>query len=213
MLTTGAVTTVLLPELVLAAVIAPVAVPRVFGSRWAGGVILIQLVTVVSAAQMLISPAGQLMKALGRPGWMFAWSVFFTALILGLLAAGSAWGREGIGLGLALAHLVGIAVAGTIITRLLQAGWGDLARAALPGLVLASGSGAAAGTLIALLPGPAPVRLALAVAAGVLVPAVALRRLNPGLWRTFTSGFGRKRPDAGVPPEGILESITSERGP
>ncbi len=211
--TTGAMTTVLFPVLALAAVTAPLAVPLLFGSRWAGGVILIQLFTVVAAAQLLISPAGQLMKALGRPGWMFAWSVFFTAVILGLLAAGSAWGIKGIGAGLALAHLVGIVVASTLITRLLGAGWGELARSALPGLALAIASGGTALLFLMFVPAPAPVRLALAVAAGVAVTGLGLRRLSPTLWGTVTSGFRGRRADPGVRGEGLLESITSERGP
>jgi O-antigen/teichoic acid export membrane protein len=194
-------------------VTAPAGVPVLFGSRWAGSVILIQLFTLVAAAQLLISPAGQLMKALGRPGWMFAWSVFFTAVVLLLLASGSTWGIEGIGFGLALAHIIGIGVAGTLITRLIGARWTDLGRAALPGLALAIGSGGIALVFLRFLPGPASLRLAVAAAAGVLVMALGLRRLSPAVWGAVTSGFGLRRRDPGAPVDGMLESITSERGP
>lgn len=211
--TTGAVTTVVLPALALAAATAPLAVPVLFGSRWAGGIILVQLFTVVAAAQLLISPAGQLMKALGRAGWMFAWSVFFTTITLGLLAAGSSWGMDGIGAGLAVAHLVGIGVAGTLIVRLLRCRWADVARAAFPGLVLAAGSGFAALGLVAFLPAPPAARLAIAIMVGVLIPAVALPRLSPGVWRTVTSALRGMRVDAGVPVDETLESVTRERGP
>ena len=211
--TTGAVTTLLLPALALAAATAPLAVPVLFGSRWAGGIVLVQLFTVVAAAQLLISPAGQLMKALGRPGWMFAWSVFFTTVTLVFLATGSAWGMDGIGAGLAVAHLVGIVAAGTLIVRLLRCRWADLSRAAFPGLVLAAGSGAAALALVTLLPAPPAARLAMALMAGVLITAVALPRLSPVVWRTVTSGFRGVRLDAGMPVEEPFESITPERGP
>jgi O-antigen/teichoic acid export membrane protein len=211
--TTGAAMSVLLPVLALAVVTAPAAVPVLFGSRWAGSVILIQLFTLVAAAQLLISPAGQLMKALGRPGWMFGWSVFFTAVILLLLATGSAWGIEGIGSGLALAHIIGIGVAGTLITRLIGARWTDLGRAAIPGLALAIGSGGIALVVLRFLPAPGWLRLAMAAAAGVLVTALGVRRLSPAVWGAVTSGFGSKRRDAGVPGDGMLESITSERRP
>ncbi|HEU4682305.1 MAG TPA: hypothetical protein VFS51_11190, partial [Gemmatimonadales bacterium] len=152
-------------------------------------------------------------KALGRPGWMFAWSVFFTAVILGLLAVGSAWGIKGIGAGLALAHLVGIVVAGTLITRLLDASWGDLARSALPGLALAIAGGGTALLFLTLVPASAPVRLALAAAAGMGVTGLGVRRLSPTLWGTITSGLRGRGGEPGVPGEGILESITPERGP
>ena len=81
------------------------------------------------------------------------------------------------------------------------------------GLALAAASGAGALALLMLLPAPGRVRLALAILAGVLISAIAIRRLQPRLWQTFTSGFGAKQVKADVPAVETLESITSERGP
>jgi PST family polysaccharide transporter len=186
---TSALNTALLPALALTAVAAPVGIPLLFGARWASAVILVQLFAFVAGAQLLISPVGQLMKALDRPGWMFAWSVFFTAVTLGLITAGSRSGLQGIGAGLAAAHVVGLAVAGAVTVRLLHCSWADLGRAVLPGLLLATGSAVAALVVLGVAPWSEPLRLGAAVAAGVIAAGVALPRVDRGVWRTLASGL------------------------
>jgi hypothetical protein len=123
------------------------------------------------------------MKALDRPGWLFAWSVFFTALTLGLIAAGSRSGLPGIGAGLLAAHLVGVVVAARISIRLVGFRWRTLARSSAPGVLLACASGAAALLAGEVLPGEEPWRLAAAITAGLLTAAVALPWIDPRLWQ------------------------------
>jgi len=190
---TGALETAVLPALALAAVIAPLAIPLLFGARWADAAVLIQLFAFVAGAQLMISPVGQLMKALDRPGWLFAWSVFFTALTLALIAVGSARGLWGIGVGLSAAHLVGIVVAAGISVRLLGCRWRDLARAAAPGVVLACASGATALLALHVVHAPEPWRLGAAVAAGLLMAAAALPWIDPRLWQTLAAELGAIR--------------------
>lgn len=191
---TGALQTAVLPLLALAAVIAPLAVPLLFGARWADAAVLIQLFAFVAGAQLVISPVGQLMKALDRPGWLFAWSVFFTALTLGLIAVGSRSGLPGIGAGLLAAHLVGVVVASRISIRLLGFRWRDLAGTSIRGVLLAGASAAAALFVGQVLPSGEPWRLAGAVTAGLLTAAVALPWIDPRLWQVVA---GRLR-DSGV---------------
>jgi teichuronic acid exporter len=190
---TGALDTALLPLLALAAVLAPLGVPLLFGTRWADAGVLVQLFAVVAAVQLLISPVGQLMKALDRPGWMFAWSVFFTAVTLGFIAGGSRYGLIGVGTGVAVAHLIGLAVAGEITVRLLHCRWGDLARICLPGSLLATGSAAVALLALHAVPLPDPYRLGVAVAASILTLGAALPWLDRGLWRTLADGLRGSR--------------------
>ncbi|GAB4428671.1 MAG: lipopolysaccharide biosynthesis protein [Chloroflexi bacterium OHK40] len=99
-----------LPALVTLALLAPVIVPVCFGTKWVAAVPLVQLLTVVAALQMLISPCGQLMKALDRPGWLLAWSVAFTAITVVALLFACTAGVTGIGLGLIAAHVVGLPI-------------------------------------------------------------------------------------------------------
>jgi O-antigen/teichoic acid export membrane protein len=186
---TGTLETAVLPLLALAAVIAPLGIPLLFGARWTDATVLVQLFAFIAAAQLMIAPVGQLMKALDRPGWLFAWSVCFTALTLGLMAAGSASGLWGIGIGLAAAHLVGVGVAAGIAVRLLYCRWSDLGRAAIPGAVLACGTAAAALLVLHVIPAGAPWRVGAAAAAGLLTIAAALPRIDGRLWHTLADGL------------------------
>ena len=190
---TGALETAVLPPLALAAVIAPLAIPLLFGARWADAAVLVQLFASVAGAQLMISPVGQLMKALDRPGWLFAWSVFFTGLTLGLILAGSGGGLWGIGVGLTAAHLVGIVVAAGIAVRLLHCRWRDLARSAVPGLVLAGVTGAAALLVLQVVHAPEAWRIGAAVTAGLLAAAAALPWIDPRLWQTLGAELGAIR--------------------
>ncbi len=186
---TGALETAVLPPLVLAAVVAPLGIPLLFGARWADATVLVQLFALVAGAQLMISPVGQLMKALDRPGWLFAWSVFFTALTLALIAVGSRQGLWGIGAGLAAAHLVGIGVAAAIAKRLLHCWWRDLARSAKPGVALACATGGAALLALRVVPAAEAWRVGAAVAAGLLMTAAALPWIDPRVWRTLADGI------------------------
>jgi O-antigen/teichoic acid export membrane protein len=193
---TGALETAVLPALALAAVIAPAGIPLLFGARWAEATILVQLFAFVAGAQVMISPVGQLMKALDRPAWLFAWSVFFTALTLGLIAAGSRAGLPGIGTGLVAAHLVGVGVAAAISIRLLGLRWRDLARSAVPGVVLAGGTAAAALFALRVVQAEEHWRVGLALTAGLLTAAAALRWIDPRLWQILADGIRVKLPAA-----------------
>jgi O-antigen/teichoic acid export membrane protein len=196
---TGALDRAVLPLLAVAAVAAPLGVPLLFGTRWADAAILVQLFALVAAAQLIISPVGQLMKALDRPGWMFAWSLFFTGVTLGLIAIGSQWGVRGIGLGLVGAHLMGLGLASPIAVRLLGCRWSDLARSILPGLLLALGSGAVALLVLHVAPLSDRLRLGVAVVTGLSIAGTALLWLDRGLWQTLADGLrgGRVGPAGG----------------
>lgn len=136
--------TLLLPIMAACATLAPLLVPVTLGAKWIEIVPLIQLFALVAVVQTWLSPLGQLMKAMDRPGWMLRWSMFFTVLTLASIAIGSAWGVLGIGLSVAAAHMVGLCVGCVLARRLLGIGWRALTRASVPGLLLA---GAVAGML------------------------------------------------------------------
>jgi hypothetical protein len=108
---------------------------------------------------------------------------------LGFMAAGSRWGLAGVGVGLAVAHVVGLGVAGAITIRLVQCRWSDLVRTARPGVLLASTTGAAALVALHVAPVSDPLRLGMAVTAGLLTGAAVLPRLDPGLWQTLAEGI------------------------
>jgi hypothetical protein len=62
---------------------------------------------------------GQLMKALGKPGWFLRWGVGFSILTIAGLLIGARFGFTGALTGLALAYVAMLPVAFAIVARLL----------------------------------------------------------------------------------------------
>lgn len=114
-MTSAAVT----PAMALLALIAPVAVPLLFGAQWVGAVPAVQILAGVAVLQALISPSGQLMKALDRTRWLLWWSVAITAITASCMWASSRGGIVGVSLGLLVAYLVGLPIIAWINWRLI----------------------------------------------------------------------------------------------
>ncbi|MCD4676671.1 MAG: polysaccharide biosynthesis C-terminal domain-containing protein [Desulfobacula sp.] len=82
------------------AVVAPVAVPIIFGEQWLPSVILIQLLTVVGLLRSIGNPVGSLLLAKGRADLGFKWNV---AVMITQIS--------GLYLGAKLGGVVGVAIA------------------------------------------------------------------------------------------------------
>ena len=81
----------IVPTLVVAAILAPAIVP-LFGERWHDAIPVIQILAIVALAQALMTPLGQFMKGLGRPGWLIWWSIGLSGVVAVALAIGAKWG-------------------------------------------------------------------------------------------------------------------------
>ena len=75
-----AVLNVILPLMASLVALAPSVIP-VLGKQWNEAVPLIQILALAALAQAIISPVGQVMKGLGRPGWLVIWSVGLTLAV------------------------------------------------------------------------------------------------------------------------------------
>jgi len=106
-----------LPTLAVAAILAPAIVP-LLGERWEGAIPVIQILAVAALAQALMAPVGQIMKGLGRPGWLIWWSVGLTLLTGVALWIGARWALSGATVAFALAHLAALPVIFLIGRRL-----------------------------------------------------------------------------------------------
>jgi len=111
-----AMLTVALPALTVMALIGPLVLPAILGDRWRPIGPLIPPFSAAAAVLVLISPVGNLLKAVGRVGWLTAWSAMFTTAVLALVALGSRWGVLGVAIGYTVAHLL----AGTVAVSMLQ---------------------------------------------------------------------------------------------
>lgn len=130
-----AINSVVAPLMVIVAFLSPFLVQLIWGQKWLPAVPLMQILVVVAIAQSLISPVGQLMKALNRPGWLIYWSVFFGLIVSILIWVGIHYGLAGAVGGLALAHIFAIPIIFFISIRLIHIKLGDILNALFPSLL------------------------------------------------------------------------------
>lgn len=184
-----ALMSVVLPSMVGATALAPVLVPAIFGQEWLAAVPLMPLVAIVVVLQALISPIGQLMKALGRPGWMLAWSVFFTASIAGLMWIGARYGLVGATAGLLAANVLGGIVNLQIARRLMHLTYAEFARHMLPTVLSSSFMAALIVVLMRSSEAHPHARLVVGTIIGAAVYVLVLNRLRPALVQLFRERF------------------------
>jgi teichuronic acid exporter len=85
------------PILIAQIALAPIYVPLVFGAKWADSVPLVMVLCASAATWPLWRATVQLWRARGRPGLELRWTAIYTALSLGVTAAGTALGLMAIG--------------------------------------------------------------------------------------------------------------------
>jgi O-antigen/teichoic acid export membrane protein len=118
-----------LPSLVALAILTPAIIP-LLGARWHEAIPVIQLLTIAGFAQALMAPVGQIMKGLGRPGWLIWWSVALTLVTSITLWIGTQWGLAGATIAYSLAHLAALPAIFLIGWRLTGLGLAEIASVA-----------------------------------------------------------------------------------
>lgn len=113
-----ATTAIIFPSMITVFVLSPTVVPLFFGERWISAIPIMQILAIVAVMQSLISPVGQLMKAMNHPDWLLLWSIGFTIVTVLCIAVGSYWGMIGISIGLVIIHILGLSIITIIIARL-----------------------------------------------------------------------------------------------
>lgn len=99
------------PVLVGLAIVAPEAVPLVFGAQWAWTVPLVQLLAIGGCIRALTSPIGSLFLAAGRPSVPLAINVARTIVVLaGSIVGVMMMGPEGAAVALAVGAVVTLAL-------------------------------------------------------------------------------------------------------
>jgi O-antigen/teichoic acid export membrane protein len=189
---------VVLPGLAVVIALAPVAVP-LLGERWREAAPVIQVLAVAALAQAVIGPVGQLMKGLGRPGWLVIWSIGFTLVTSVALWIGVPWGLLGTSIGYVVAHVAAIPVILWIGWRL--TGLGPVGLVAISWRPLVAAAALGAGLSFAVRHTAAWNRPALAVGALALgaLYLVVLARLNPEFTGLVMRELEKLRPSAQEP--------------
>jgi len=94
--------TVNFPMMAGLAVIAPIAVPMIFGEQWLSSIILIQILTIVGALRSIGNPVGSLLLSKGRADLGFKWNLALTIIqIPGLYLGAKLGGTVGVAISFA----------------------------------------------------------------------------------------------------------------
>ncbi len=137
--TMKSINSILTPTLVIIAFLSPVLVPSIWGEKWMSAVPLIQIFTVLAIAQSLVSPVGQLMKALDRPGWLLNWSIFITLVVSILISLGIYYkGIVGAAYGITIAYIIGVAINFFIVYKLTSIRLFNILNSLLPSFLSSS---------------------------------------------------------------------------
>lgn len=166
------------PLLALVIVLAPVGIPWVFGTAWAGAVVPMQILAVGGMRQAVMYTVGPVLMARGRADWQFRWGLVTAAGIIPGYSVGLLWGIEGVAAGGTAAGFFtayyGLhKVRGVVDLRLTE-----LAAAITPALVATMAllaTGVVATEAVDRSVGSAPVVLAAGGAAGILAYLSVLR--------------------------------------
>ncbi|MGB3241633.1 MAG: MOP flippase family protein, partial [Candidatus Omnitrophota bacterium] len=95
------------PLMVCLAIVAPVAVPVIFGERWVPSVILVQILTVVGLLRSVNNPVGSLLLSKGRADLGFKWNVgVMITQIPGLYLGAKYGGTVGVAVAFAILQIL-----------------------------------------------------------------------------------------------------------
>jgi O-antigen/teichoic acid export membrane protein len=94
-------TTLNAPVLIGLAVVAPWAVPLIFGQKWAASVVLVQILALVVLLRSIANPTGSLLLAKGRADLGFKWNLFLLIISIPAIFIGAKL-NEAMGIALAL---------------------------------------------------------------------------------------------------------------
>jgi PST family polysaccharide transporter len=130
------INSIVIPLMVMIAFLSPIIIPTIWGEKWIPAVPLIQIFAVLSILQSFISPIGQLMKSLNRPGWLLNWSIFITILISIFIWLGVHYkGIVGATFGITAAYVLGLPVNYFIIHKLVHIKLRDILNSIYPSIV------------------------------------------------------------------------------
>ena len=126
------------PVLVFVVIGAPLVVPYLWGEKWLAAVPIMQILAVLAFLRSIISPVGQVMKALGRPQWLLRWSIYITIVVLLFIWYGATvYGLEGATWGITLAYITGLPINFIILKRLIGLSPVKMAQALYPSTIAA----------------------------------------------------------------------------
>lgn len=174
-----------LPVTIAAVLLAPPLVPPLFGARWSAAVVPIQILSLTALAGAFFPVVGELAKALGRPGWMIAWSALYTVVVCSALWVGARHGLEGAVLASAAGHVALLPVIFTMADRVVGLRWREVLTQWSPSVAASLVLAVVTALLLQLSIVPSFIRAWLALAFGLVAYASVLAYLDPRVGRVL----------------------------
>lgn len=199
-------TIVLFPLLVSLVLLAPVAVPWIFGPAWEPAVLPTQILAGAGAATVVIDAVGTALMAAGRARALLGYGVAHFAVYIAAVLFASRWGLAGVSVAAVTVHGIFLVVAYQVLLRgraerTLRLLWEDVAAATVSCVALLAVAWPADVAMRGA--GVSPVLHLVAVAGlGALAYLAALRIWFPDGWRDLASLVRR------VVPAGVLRKLT-----
>lgn len=95
------------PLLIGIAIVSPLAIPLIFGTKWTASVIILQILSIVALSRSIGNPVGSLILAKGRAELGFKWNLGLTMIQIPALYIGAKLGGAmGVALALALVQIL-----------------------------------------------------------------------------------------------------------
>jgi len=164
-------------------VVAPLAVPVIFGPKWEASVVPLQWLALYAVARSLGSGAVDVYKGIGRPGIAATVSLVRLVALVPVLLIAAPHGINQVALVQAVLALVFAVGMQAVACRVIGLSPTALGAAMRPAAALAAGAASGAALARWGLGGPAALRLAAAVAAGGIGGLAALRLADPPFLR------------------------------
>jgi PST family polysaccharide transporter len=113
---TKSLSIIVCPAMTLTILLAPVAVPLVFGAAWSDAVVPLQFIAAMTIQYVLGGTMGPLKIAVGRADWEFRWSVVTMVVALVVFPIGLQWGINGV----AASYLIMLSVLNPVRFMIIQ---------------------------------------------------------------------------------------------
>ena len=186
------------PPLVTLVLLAPVAVPWLFGAAWEPAVLPTQILAGAGAATVVIDAVGTVLMAAGRARAMLGYGVAHFLVYVVAVFFASRWGLAGVSVAAVSVHLVFLVVAYEVLLRgrpdrTLRFLWNDVSAATL-GCVALVAAAWPADLALAGSGAPALARMAIVAAVGGCAYLGALRIWFPEAWQDLSALVRRVMP-------------------
>lgn len=136
LLVVKAISSVVIPMMVIVALLSPIFIPSIWGTKWIQAVPLVQIFSTLAVIGAFVAPVGELMKALNHPGWLFNWAIFITADVVICMFLGIQYkGIIGAGIGITTAYLLGLPIIYFIVHNLIRINLRDIFDSIMPSVL------------------------------------------------------------------------------